>query len=395
MASLSEYLYKRKIEIDANIIDSDLTNYPVMVKLYYNSSIGAWNNSTTYNVGDFVKNKNGYFKCLVASTTKEPRTTTDWQNDWHFLGEEFNFSKIRSDAKDIKFTLDDGSTLLDYEKELFDISSEPYQCVFHIRIPSVSASVNTGYYMYYGCENEDASGENVNGVWNSNYMMVQHMGTSFTDSTSNGIVGTVNGTSVIDSLNGKGRSFNGTSDYISLNANAALRPQNAISLLFLVNFSSFGAGTDQDILIRSGEVNDSTGDNYAFEQNDGLLKWGYNGVNSRTVASGRGGMSLGTWHHLEMSGEYSQNAKIFVDGIDKADTYGTQTTAANNVETVYLGGKASADDFGGVIDEVRIMDIACSDAWVKADYYNLRLWEIQDIGGEQSTKNSGNFFIFI
>ena len=214
--ALADYGYKRKIIIDHLKVDATETNYPAMSKFYSDSSVPAWT-SSAYVVGNIVKNNSGYYKCATASTAKEPGVTASWQDDWIWLGDEFDFTKIQSDGKDIRFTASDETTLLDYERELIETTTEPYQLVMHVRIPSVSSSVDTDYYMFYNNPDETVDGENKTGVWDSNFVMVQHMGDSLADSTINGNDGTNYGTTVVDGLNGKARSFDGVDDYIKVN----------------------------------------------------------------------------------------------------------------------------------------------------------------------------------
>ena len=84
--AITDYAKKRKITIDHNKVSSTETDYPAMVKLYEDSSVSAWSGSGSYSVDDKVTNDNAYFKCTTASTSKEPRVTTDWQDDWQYLG---------------------------------------------------------------------------------------------------------------------------------------------------------------------------------------------------------------------------------------------------------------------------------------------------------------------
>ena len=67
----------------------------------------------------------------------------------------FDFSKANSDGSDIRFTKDDGISLLSHWIEKWDSSNQ--EATIWIRIPSISANSSITIYMYYG--NSSASDE--------------------------------------------------------------------------------------------------------------------------------------------------------------------------------------------------------------------------------------------
>ena len=106
-------------------------------------------------------------------------------NDTHLL------AQAESTGVDIFFTEDDGITPLDFEIESY---SDTTSLVAWVRIPSLSDTTDTTIYMYYGNSSATSSLENPTFVWDTDYVMVQHLeetsGDHF-DSTSNGNDGTV------------------------------------------------------------------------------------------------------------------------------------------------------------------------------------------------------------
>src|SRR5579872_7048872 len=101
-----------------------------------------------------------------------------------------------SSGNDILFTSSDGTTKLDYEREKYD--STTGTLVAWVRIPTLSHTVDTTIYIYYG--NASASDQqNASGVWNTNYKGVWHFANgsilSASDSTGNGNTGTITGQS--------------------------------------------------------------------------------------------------------------------------------------------------------------------------------------------------------
>src|SRR3989304_9730187 len=124
-------------------------------------------------------------------------------------------SQAQPDGDDIYFT-DNGGVQLSHEIELYSAG----HLVAWVKVPSLSSSVDTVLYMYYG-NLAAANQEDASGVWDANFMMVQHLeevsGTHY-DSTVNGNDGTaVNG--VVRGTTGKidgADTFDGSDDYVTV-----------------------------------------------------------------------------------------------------------------------------------------------------------------------------------
>jgi len=176
MAWLSGYNTRRKITIDHTKIDSDLTDFPVLVKL---------------------------------------------------TSSNFDFSKANSDGYDIRFTEDDGTTLLKYERERHDSANQIAE--YWVKIPSVSSSADTEFYIYYRTT-DTADGADPTNVWDSNYELVTHMKddpdtSHVADSTANNNDGTkkaANEPIEADGKIAKAQDFDGSNDYISCGTDIGL-----------------------------------------------------------------------------------------------------------------------------------------------------------------------------
>lgn len=390
MAWLSNYAYRKKITIDHAKVDSTLTDFPMLVKLYYDSSKSAWSGSGSYSVGDIVKNDGSYYKCLTASTSKEPGTTTDWQDDWQFLGYEFDFSKVESSGYDIRFTASDETTLRSFERAEFSKSSEPYSAMFFVLIPSVSSSAVTDIYLYYGYSSAtDASAPGT--VW-ADYDLVCHMGSTLTDVSPNGNTVTNNGSTLVDGLNGKGRDFDGNNDFVDVSADTSLRGANiSISVIALVD--SFSAtGSDQEILIRSGYSNDDG--NYAFEFSDTPKKLSayFNdsgGTRKVNYVDNSSTEDIYRQHGVV----YEDNASypvVWIDGIK-------QTLATSNgpvdlqtlSQDLHIGGRSATGDVtDGIVDEVRLMVGVLPDDYFEVEHADLVRWDLHSIGTEETASQT-------
>lgn len=271
------------------------------------------------------------------------------------------FYTAKSDGSDVRFTAADGETLLKFEREVHN--TEECIAVYHVKIPSVSDTDDTDFYLYYG--NADASDASTpNDVWDSNYELVLHMGPSLEDSTSNGNDGTNYGTTLGLASDGYYRSFDGSNDYIVVDdiiinsemtyevyVNPGASPQNA----FLIDHRESDIGVQPLYIKNTGVIqfyDSDSGDK--LETSSNVLDFDDNP------------------HHIVAVGKDSTNAKeLFYDGSSVGnDTEGFANYTAKDVTIGYRHSHTSGP-FDGNIYEVRISSIARSDAWIKATSASL------------------------
>ena len=89
-----------------------------------------------------------------------------------FTGDSDLAAGAQSDFDDVLFTSADGVTILDHEIEDYDSTNG--DIVAWVKIPSLSSSVDTDIYMYYGCGTAENQ-ENPPGVWSNGYNAVYHL----------------------------------------------------------------------------------------------------------------------------------------------------------------------------------------------------------------------------
>ncbi len=99
-----------------------------------------------------------------------------------------NYNDLIADGSDIRFTLDDHSTVLSHNIEHWNASGESF---IWVKLPTIAASSEVNIYMYYdnsaATDADDANGvfSNYSGVWN-----MDKSGASYIDSTGSGKDGT-------------------------------------------------------------------------------------------------------------------------------------------------------------------------------------------------------------
>ena len=267
------------------------------------------------------------------------------------------------------FTDDTGKTVTAYG----DVKILPPFAHYNVKIPTVSNTEDTEIYMWHGNTSATDTANTTGDVWDDNYVMVQHMGDSLVDATGNGNNGTATGTTVVDTEFGKARSFNGTSNRIAIANEQNFEGLSGITVSAL--YSMINTANDQIIISkwwdgsnRSFSLGHSTSDALNFRLSTDSTHGNYY-AKTPTIFETNNAIS-GKW-----SGDID-NISIYDNGILANTTaLAGNTTRANNTP-VQIGADNYAGTlsswFKGIINAVRISDIARSDAWIKAESLALK-----------------------
>ncbi|MDY6953364.1 MAG: DUF2341 domain-containing protein, partial [Thermodesulfobacteriota bacterium] len=164
---------------------------------------------------------------ITIDSTKIDEDLTDFPVLVKLSSANFDFSKANPDGHDIRFTADDGLTLLEYEREGHDSGNEKAE--YWVRIPLISSSTDTDFYVFYRTTDTDDGADPTN-VWDDSFKMVQHL----EETPANGVAGHVDSTSndnngtpyAFDDLPGSttdgtgnidgADEFDGTDDYVNV-----------------------------------------------------------------------------------------------------------------------------------------------------------------------------------
>ena len=283
-------------------------------------------------------------------------------------------AKAQLDGDDIVFT-DEDNVKLNHEIEFYDGSHG--HLTAWVNVPNLSSTVDTVLYMYYG--NTTASNqENSTGTWNSNFMMVQHLsevsGTHY-DSTANDNDGTaLNGT--LQDVSGKidgADDFDGTNDCVRIPHDSTLAGYTE-AMTASVWIRPDDDTSRQNILCKWVTLTPNRG--WLIE------------INSATqvqfLASGDGtnyGIWLypfdpvvGNWYYWTIVWESDAIPRFYVNGVQ------VSTTGTDTVSQIYSSTEAPLDignctysadrSFDGIIDEVRVSNVALSAGWIATCYNN-------------------------
>lgn len=324
MAWLSGYTYRKKLTIDSTYIDSNLSNFPILVKL----------------------------------------TESD-----------FEFNEAMTNGYDIRFTSSDGETLLDFEREFHGDDGGTDYGYYWVEIPSVSSSTDTEFYLYYG-KDSDSNGEDISGTWNG-YTALWHLKESgngsvgeFVDSTSNNHDGQGQGTipSQVAGLIYKGQDGAGTNSYISVPDNDDFYISGDFTLEWKMKWiSSVSNGSIMGQSQGSGAVN-------KWILNYGDLSAGAMGFHTQPgnqTVSFSWSPSPDTWYNCALI-RNGNDFKFYVDGTQVGGTQTNSMTVPNVGAPFNLFTEGESWQwFDGVLDEVRITNgTALTEARFKASYYS-------------------------
>ena len=324
-----------------------------------------------------------YRKKITIDSTKVPNTnqlnfpvlinTTDiaWKDT-------ANGGKVaQSDGGDIVFTSSDGITKLSHEIEKYDPLTG--ELVAWVKVPTVSATTDTDIYIYYG--NAYASDQwDVNGTWDSNFKMVQHLeetSGTHSDSTSNGNNCTAES---YTTQNASGK-INGADSFpdpatnpaeIDCGSASSVEITGAITLETWMNMTATPTTSLwQDVVAKSSDQYTLSFKNTANLVPLAMVRTGgtlYQLSSGYTI-------STGTWYYLAMT-YTSGDWKIYVKGpgVDQVTTDTTTTGALDSdVRSLMIGGHYSVTTNGyfyGFVDEARISNSVRTADWIATSYNN-------------------------
>lgn len=283
-------------------------------------------------------------------------------------------SDAQSNGNDIMFTTDNGLTKLDHEIEKYDSEGD---LVAWVKVPWLSSVSDNYIYMYYG-NSGVADQSNASAVWDSNFVMVQHLQETdidggsgdIKDSTAYANNGTTSGMDIDDQMGGQidgSFDFDGSDDVIDYGDKESIQVAGGIiTIAFWINVDAYPAtyyalvGTHgyshgYRVYIRS------TGKVYLQVGKAG------GGVSQMTDSP------IGTgWHHIAVTYDPNlayDNKKFYVDGV----TDGTANlTDPILTSTAFLIGYSGGIPYlNGIIDEVRISNTNRSAYWISNEYNNM------------------------
>ena len=248
-----------------------------------------------------------------------------------------------------------------------------------VNVTSVSDSVNTVFYIYYGdSDTGDSVNHNPESVWDGNFAMVQHMYDNTTsdivDSTA-GIIGTKNATNTPVQVAGKmgySENYDNNGDYINLSGEYI--PRGAKTLGCWMK-----SGTNWGVLFDNSGGSAATYGSYLGTNSDGTLNFKVcKGEAPLTFDITTVGIDYGdsSWHYVVATWDGTTDvdkAIIYVDGVSKITGTAVATESHAPDKPDYIGdsyGGVADYCFDGSIDEVRFSSSVRSANWINTSFLN-------------------------
>jgi hypothetical protein len=320
-----------------------------------------------------------------------------WNNEWgyrkkitinhsHVSGTLSNFpvlinisdndlqNKAELNGDDIAFvSFEDNTTQYAHEIEAY----EKGNLTAWVNIPHLNSIENVSFWMYYdndACANQ----ENPKGVWDAHYVAVWHFletndsdGAKRNDSTSYGNNATTYSYDENESVNGLigNADFFDGSDYLQINYDESLK-MNGSNYTISVWMKSLDNWNTERILVEYGVWEQGT---YQLTSlNDSNFKTNFNGGSSSDGSHTNQVLNDNVWHLVV--GTFNDQQKYlstFFDGTLINQTVELNSPGDANL-SLYIGSRGgAANNFTGVLDEIRISDSSRNVSWIKTTYNSI------------------------
>ena len=325
-AAYTDYNYFKKITINHNLVDNNLKNYPVYIKIVDDSDI----------YGDVLAN-----------------------------------------LSDIAFFDSSNSTQFNHELISYSLAGNVVNAEIMVKLNSISSSVDTVFYMYYGDSDGVYSkdGYNPEDVWDSDFLGVWHCNDDHNnlanDSTSNDNDLTLVNTPTVTAsgISGSCLTFEASnSEYMYHNTLLDTFPATCTYEVWVKEDSFTGSHR----VIRKITVNSE--DQFNINANDGspdIYKISIEG-NAQGAIETASSLSIpeGSWEYI--SAVYNGNGnKAYIVHNRTVDTTASaiQTIGSGTYDNFKVAGDSSFLD--GKIDELRVSQTNRNDSWRNATYENF------------------------
>ena len=278
----------------------------------------------------------------------------------------FDFGKAAANGADLRFSSASGAAL-SYEIEKWD--SAACTAAVWVKVPQIDVSSSTGLIHMYTGNAAALDAQNAAAVWSNGYVGTWHLGANLDDSTAFNNDGTASGTvTTATGIAGDARLFNLGSIRSPSVSNGSLDMANNITISYWMR----GDATDQPgaytrvIAKNSDSVNgweyqrNNAGSNQDVRVDTSAL--------SNQVKSNAPGAFDGDWHFVgttlsdgAVRGYLDANAPI-------SSSYSIGGGFSNSLPLVIGARSAGATSFRGLIDEVRVSNVARTSDWMNAEY---------------------------
>ncbi len=284
----------------------------------------------------------------------------------------------QSNGNDIAFS--DGITWLDHEIEHFNqgYNTTHAELITWVRIPSLSNSVDTIIYMYYGNSTMD-SRENSENVWDNSYKGIWHLkenptapAPQFLDSTSYNNDGTAFNLFSSNRTSGKidgGLIFNDENE-----ACVNISDANSLDLSTDMTISAWvktnDAQSDVDVVITKWSPTPPNQNYWLGKLNSNDFAFYVD--STQNVITNLNLINDNSWHYVVgVADSLNSLLRIYVDGIERnTAVYSGSSQTGNHYLNIGKSSGIIEQEWNGKIDEVRVINTVRSADWLATEYNN-------------------------
>lgn len=345
-------------------------------------------------------------------TFKDDVTLTDFPIAITLNHQAHVLANIESDCSDLMVTDSDGKTRLSMEVATCLMNNEKNRVEIFFKAPQTG--LNKEFYLYYGLKEGTIrpavvfDGRNED-VWSNNYVAVYHMttkpGKHLPDSTSyrnhgTGTAGFKSNAPARDGRLGMAVGFNGVnqafiipdSDELVLTGDFTLsttfRRQNLEKFEYLISKGWDPSGNSQAFGWAIGLHNPKSGQGPNI---NGTLSVGWHFRHPTIVMNSNTNINVSEWATSTLVSSEESNIRLHFtnevkDAQSKIDQQVTPTSAPLSIGVGY---NSTQGWFKGIIDEVRISNVARSDEWITTESKSIMNWDhVISIGTEVEDSSS-------
>jgi hypothetical protein len=356
------------------------TSGPVVVRLNgvdsnnVNFTVGAWLHYRALTVNHtLVPSTQTNFPVLVAKTHPDFRTTSNG-----------GFVQTMDGTKpaDLAFFANAIlTTPLDFELERYDPTTG--ELLAWVRIPSLSSSSDTVFYVAYGNSAITVAQDHPTAVWDSNFKYVGHLPNGAALNAADTTVYGNNGTLVNSPTATQGK-FDGAANLVAGSAQHVSLPANFNHGSGAATWSAWVKAASlpnaYNAVIASATSNNSQYSQIFVKSNGKLaisVRTDFPAIYGSLTYDGTGSNTLmpGNWYHIVMTAAYTGGSPAsrmrgYVNGALDGVAPNTAPLRLTSLTQPVLIGRDSINslDWNGVVDEVRISNVERSADWILTEF---------------------------
>jgi len=385
-AYASEHFFNGKV---CEVRLSSVARSDAWLKATYHTlfdTIGAWSEAETYAGLGWLRGFTKRTRVAVDSTLGG--ASLDYFPVTLFLSSSCGtgsqdmtaiFDEIGANYKKLAVTAADGKTQLPVEIDYWDETGET--AVLHVRVPSFDYGGDTYLYLYYSADvpdNDEHVGDVTEApamsVWDEHFKAVYHMNqdpsaTTVKDSSIAAnhltMAGTMLTADLVDSAPGKGIDFDGTDDALYTTTMPVSGYPLTLEMKGMVEADGPGV-----VFADNSETNQMFALRVVTATDLKASVMAYNGGISN--AFGTTVLTPSSNYYIAGVLNSATSRSVFTDGDDK-QTDTTSCAFPAGFDRFALGAflDSTPSYLDGDLSEVRVSDVARSDAWIKATHYSL------------------------